>query len=118
MNNYEVVFVSTPVLNSEQYKKVVAKYTSFITDNGGEVSHKEDWGLRQLAYPIEKKTTGFYTLVQFKLPTENIQRMEVDFKRDENIMRFLTTRLDKHALVYAESRRNRLSNQQVEKQEA
>lgn len=118
MNNYEVVFISTPVLSNEQYKKVVDKYAGFITGNGGEVSNREDWGLRQLAYPIEKKTTGFYTLLQFQLPTEHVQKLEVEFKRDEHIMRFLTTRLDKYALAYAETRRNKLANKTVEKQEA
>ena len=118
MNNYEVVFISTPVLNNEAYKKLVDKYTGFITENGGEIVSKEDWGLRQLAYPIEKKTTGFYTLVEFKLDGEFIRKMEVDFKRDESIMRFLTTRLDKYALAYADQRRNRLANKQEEKQSA
>ena len=118
MNNYEVVFISTPVLSNEEYKNVVAKYTDFITSNGGEVSSKEDWGLRQLAYPIEKKTTGFYTLVEFVLPPENLSKLEVEFKRDENIMRFLSTRLNKYALKYNDSRRIRLSNKKEEKQEA
>ncbi len=118
MNNYEVVFISTPVLSNEQYKKVVSKYTTFVKDNGGEVQHQEDWGLRQLAYPIEKKTTGFYTLLQFGLPGEHLAKMEVEFKRDENVMRFLSTRLDKHSLAYNENRRNKLSNKPVEKEEA
>lgn len=121
MNNYEVVFISTPVLSNEQYKNVVDKYANFITNAGGSIVSKEDWGLRQLAYPIEKKTTGFYTLIEFSAPPQSINRLEVEFKRDENIMRFLTTRLNKHALAYAESRRNRLANKSSEasaKQEA
>lgn len=117
MNNYEVVFISTPVLNNEAYKKQVEKYTSFIKNNGGEVINQEDWGLRQLAYPIEKKTTGFYTLIEFKLAGEFITKLEVDFKRDENVMRFLTTRLNKYAIKYSDQRRNRLANKS-EKQEA
>ena len=111
MNNYEVVFISTPVLSNEQYKKVVDKYSNFIKEHGEIINH-EDWGLRQLAYPIEKKTTGFYTFIEFAAPGEIIQRMEVEFKRDENIMRFLTTRLDKYALAYNEQRRNKLANKQ------
>lgn len=118
MNTYEVVFVSTPVLSNEQYGKVVAKYSGFVTEHGGEVVNQEDWGLRQLAYPIEKKTTGFYTLLEFKLPPAELSRMEVEFKRDEHIMRFLTTRLDKYALAYAEQRRNKLADKKAEKQEA
>lgn len=113
MNNYEVVFISTPVLSNEQYKKVVDKYSNFIKEHG-EITNHEDWGLRQLAYPIENKTTGFYTLIEFTAPGESIGRMEVEFKRDENIMRFLTTKLDKYALAYSEQRRNRLSNKKAE----
>ena len=75
MNNYEVVFISTPVLSNEQYKKVVDKYSNFIKENGEIINH-EDWGLRQLAYPIEKKTTGFYTLIEFAAPGDIIQRMD------------------------------------------
>ena len=87
-------------------------------ENGGEIVSKEDWGLRQLAYPIEKKTTGFYTFIEFKLSGELIRRLEIEFKRDENIMRFLTTRLDKFALTYNDQRRNKLANKKAEKQEA
>ncbi len=120
MKNYEVVFISTPVQSNEAYKKTVSKYADFIKENNGEVVHKEDWGMRQLAYPIEKKTTGFYTLLQFKLDPQFLRKLEVEFKRDENIMRFLTVKLDKHSLDYAEIRRNKLANKgsQTEKTEA
>ncbi len=117
MNNYEVVFISTPVLNHDQYAKLVEKYTNYITENGGSIVNKENWGLRQLAYPIEKKTTGFYTLVEFSLNPDLIKKLEVDFKRDENIMRFLTVRLDKFALAYAERRRNKLKNSKSQDKE-
>lgn len=72
--------------------------------------HKEDWGIKQLAYPIQKKTTGYYTLLEFRLDPQAIRRLEVEFKRDENIMRFLTVKLDKYAAQYAEQRKNKLSN--------
>jgi small subunit ribosomal protein S6 len=117
MNNYEVVFVSTPVLSTDQHKAVVTKYSGLITDNGGTITNTENWGLRQLAYPIEKKTTGFYTLIEFASNPEFIKKLEVEFKRDENIMRFLSTRLDKHALAYNEKRKIRLANKTAEKAE-
>jgi small subunit ribosomal protein S6 len=110
MNNYETVFITTPVLSNEEYTRTVKKYTDFVEKNGGKVTHREDWGIRQLAYPIQRKTTGVYTLLQFSLDTQLIRKLEIEFKRDESIMRFLTTVLDKHSLAYAEQRKNRLSN--------
>ena len=109
MNHYEAVFITTPVLNTDEYTRTVKKYLDFLEKNGGELVSKEDWGIKQLAYPIQKKTTGFYTLMEFQLDPQAIRRLEIEFKRDENIMRFLTTRFDKHGLAYAEQRRNKLS---------
>jgi small subunit ribosomal protein S6 len=118
MNNYETVFISTPVLSSDEYSKTVKKYTDFLEKNGGKLVSKEDWGIRTLAYPIQKKTSGFYTLIEFQIDGSMIKKMEVEFKRDENIMRFLTVALDKFAVKYAESRRARLSGKKTEKTEA
>ena len=109
MNNYETVFISTPVLSNDEYAKTVKKFTDFITTNGGEIVNKEDWGIKQLAYPIEKKTTGFYTLLEFSLDPQLLKKLEVEYKRDETIMRFLTTKMDKHSLSYAAKRRDKVS---------
>jgi small subunit ribosomal protein S6 len=86
-------------------KEAVAKYTGLITDNGGKIVCQEDWGLKKLAYPIQKKTTGFYTLIEFQAEPEFIARFETQFKRDERILRFQTVLMDKHAIAYAERRR-------------
>ena len=86
-------------------KEAVAKYVDYITAKGGEIVYQEDWGLRQLAYPIQKKTTGFYYLIEFKADTQLIDRLETQYRRDERIMRFLTFAMDKHAVAYAEKRR-------------
>ena len=59
LRSYETVFIATPVLSDVQMKEAVEKYTSLIKENGGEVVNDEDWGLKKLAYPIQKKTTGF-----------------------------------------------------------
>jgi small subunit ribosomal protein S6 len=107
MNNYETVFITTPVLSKDEYTRTVKKYTDFIEKNGGEMVSKEDWGIKQLAYPIRKKTTGFYTLLEFTLDPLLVKKFEVEFRRDENVMRFLTTKLDKHALAYAVQRREK-----------
>ena len=105
IKQYETVFSATPVLSDIQMKEAVAKYTKLITDNGGEVVYEEDWGLKQLAYPIQHKTSGFYYLIEFKAAPEFVNTLEVQYKRDERIIRFLTVALDKDAIAYAEHRR-------------
>ena len=109
LKQYETVFIATPVLSDAQMKEAVAKYTSLITDNGGEIVHQEDWGLKKLAYPIEKKTTGFYHLIEFKANPDFINTFEIQFKRDERIIRFQTVAMDKHAVAYAERRRAKMN---------
>ncbi len=104
IKQYETVFIATPVLSEAQMKEAVAKYVDYITAKGGEIVYQEDWGLRQLAYPIQKKTTGFYYLIEFKADTQLIDRLETQYRRDERIMRFLTFAMDKHAVAYAEKR--------------
>ena len=105
LKQYETVFIATPVLSEQQMKEAVAKYTKLITDNGGEVVYEEDWGLRQLAYPIQHKTSGFYYLIQFKSEPTFVETLETQYFRDERIIRFLTVALDKDAVEYAERRR-------------
>ncbi len=105
LKHYETVFIATPVLSDVQIKEAVKKYRDFITDNGGEIVHEEDWGLKKLAYPIQKKTTGFYHLIEFMADPASITKLELQYRRDERIIRFLTFALDKHAAAYAQKRR-------------
>jgi small subunit ribosomal protein S6 len=105
LKHYETVFVMTPVLSDDQMKETVAKFKKILTDNGSEIVFEDNWGLRKLAYPIQKKTTGFYYLIEYKAPGTLISKLEVEFKRDERIMRFLSLVLDKHSIAYAEKRR-------------
>ena len=105
IKQYETVFIATPVLSEAQMKEAVKKYTDYIVSKGGEIVYEEDWGLKQLAYPIQKKTTGFYYLIEFKAEPTLIARLETQYRRDERIMRFLTFAMDKHAVAYAEKRR-------------
>ena len=107
IKQYETVFIATPVLSESQMKEAAAKYTSLIKDNGGEIVSEENWGLKQLAYPINKKTTGFYYLIEFKADTQFIANLETQYRRDERIIRFLTFAMDKDAIAYAEKRRNK-----------
>ena len=106
VQKYETVFIATPVLSEAQMKEAVAKYTQLIRDNGCEVVYEEDWGLRQLAYPIQHKTSGFYYLIEFKADPQFVATLETQYHRDERIIRFLTVALDKDAAAYAEKRRN------------
>ena len=104
LKQYETVFIATPVLSEQQMKEAVAKYTQLIADNGGEVVYEENWGLKQLAYPIQHKTSGFYYLIQFKAEPSFIETLETQYFRDERIIRYLTVALDKHAVAYAAKR--------------
>ena len=99
LKQYETVFIATPVLSDVQMKEAVAKYTGLITEAGGKIVCQEDWGLKKLAYPIQKKTTGFYTLIEFQAEPEFIARFETQFKRDERILRFQTVSMDKKAIA-------------------
>ncbi len=105
IKQYETVFIATPVLSEAQMKEAVAKYTKLITDNGGEIVYQEDWGLKQLAYPIQHKTSGFYYLIEFKADPTFVATLETQYHRDERILRYITVALDKHAVAYAEHRR-------------
>ena len=104
---YETVFILTPVLSAEQVKEAVVKFKKSLKDAGAKLMHEEDWGLKKLAYPIQKKSTGFYHLFEYEAPGELIAKLEIDMKRDEKIMRFLTVSMDKHAIAFAESRKQR-----------
>jgi small subunit ribosomal protein S6 len=106
MKNYETLIVVTPLLSEEQMKEVVAKFKKVLTDNGAEIVAEDNWGLKKLAYPIQKKSTGFYHLTEFKADGALINKLEVEYKRDERIMRFLTVALDKHAVAYNDRKRN------------
>ena len=113
LNQYETVFICTPVLSEAQMKEAVEKFKSVITGNGGELVHEENWGLRKMAYPIQKKSTGFYNLLEFKAPGELIEKLETQYRRDERVIRFLTFKMDKYAVEYSEKKRS-----QKEKKEA
>jgi small subunit ribosomal protein S6 len=107
MTRYETVFIMTPVLSEDQTKEAVNKYRQFLSDNGAQIVHEEHWGLKKLAYPIQKKSTGFYHLIEFSGEGNIVADLEVQYKRDERILRFLTVALDKHAVAYSEKKRNK-----------
>ena len=112
MNQYETVFILTPVLSDDQMKETVAKFRKLLTDNGAEILNEEAWGLRKMAYAIEKKSTGFYCLVEFKGEPSIVNTLETGYRRDEKVIRYMTVRLDKYAAQYAEKRRNKLGKKE------
>jgi small subunit ribosomal protein S6 len=114
INQYETVFILTPVLSAEQMKETVDKFKKLLTDNGAEILNEENWGLKKLAYPIEKKTTGFYQLLEFKSEPELMKKLETEYRREERVIRFLTVKLDKYAAQYAEKRRNKRNEETKE----
>jgi len=105
-NQYETVFIMTPVLSEDQMKEAVSKFHKLLAEKGAEVVYENNWGLRKLAYPIQKKSTGFYYLIEFKAEGSAVKDLEVAYKRDEKVLRFLTIRLDKHSIAYNEKKRN------------
>ena len=114
MNQYETVFILTPVLSDEQMKETVAKFKKLLTDNGAEILNEETWGLKKLAYAIQKKSTGFYCLLEFKGEPTIVKTLETGFRRDEKVIRYQTVRLDKYAIQYAEQRRNKFAKKEQE----
>lgn len=110
LKNYETVFIVTPVLSDDQFKEAVSKFKKILADGGAEIVHENNWGLKKLAYPIQKKSTGFYYLIEFKAPSTLISKLEVEYKRDERVLRFLTLALDKHSIAYNDRKRKGLVN--------
>ena len=117
LNQYETVFIATPVLSESQMKEAVKKFKKVITDSKGEIVYEEDWGLKKLAYPIQKKSTGFYHLIEFRTEPEVIAKLETEYRRDERIIRFLTMKMEKYAVAYAEKKRARKSVEQKQEEE-
>ena len=106
-NRYETVFILTPVLSEDQAKEAVGKFKDLLKEGHGKIRHEENWGMRKLAYPIQKKSSGFYTLIEFDGEPEFINKLETEYRRDERVIRFLTVAMDKHHIAFAERRRTR-----------
>ena len=108
MNHYETVFILNPVLSEDQIKETVKKFEDNLFGKGAKFVNKEDWGLKKLAYPIQNKKSGFYHLFEYTVDGEAINPLEVEFRRDERVMRYLTVKLDKHAIAWAEKRAKKI----------
>ena len=106
-NQYETVFILTPVLSEPQMKETVEKFKGILTEKGAEIINEENWGLRKMAYPIQKKSTGFYAFLEFNAEPQVIEKLEVAYRRDERVLRFITVKNEKYAAQYAEKRRSK-----------
>jgi small subunit ribosomal protein S6 len=114
-NRYEAVFILTPVLSEDQTKEAVKKFKDLIQSGDGKIHHEESWGMRKLAYPIQKKSTGFYHLIEFESEPTLVAKLETEYRRDERVIRFLTIVMDKHHVGFAEKRRHKqLSKKTIE----
>ena len=113
-NQYETVFILTPVLSADQMKETVEKFKKLLTDNGAEILNEENWGLKKLAYPIEKKSTSFYVLIEFKAEPTLMLKLETEYRREERVIRYLTVKLDKYAAEYADKRRSKNAKKEEE----
>ena len=105
MPNYELMVIFTPVLSEEEYKAAQKKFTSFLTENGGESVHENAWGLKSLAYPIQKKTTGLYWVLEYQAPSDFNEKLKIQLLRDESVLRHMYTVLDKYAVEYNSKKR-------------
>jgi len=116
MNNYELMVIFTPVLSEEDYKASQKKYAAFVKENGGQVLHDNPWGLKSLAYPILKKTTGLYWVMEYAAPSDFNEKLKIQLLRDEHVLRFMATRLDKYAVEYNARKRSGVptGNEKVE----
>ncbi len=106
MNNYELMVIFTPVLSDEEFKNVQKRYTDFIAENGGKAVHSNPWGLKSLAYPIQKKTTGIYWVLEYEAPSTFNEKLKIQLLRDEQVLRHLVTVLDKYAVEYNTKKRS------------
>ena len=117
MNNYEMMVSFTPVLSDDEFKAAQKRYIDLVTANGGELVHSNPWGLKSLAYPIEKKTTGIYWVVEYKAPSDFNAKLNIQIHRDEQVLRHMYTALDKYAVEYNAKKRSGVASS-TEKAEA
>jgi len=114
MKSYETVFILNPVLSEDQMKDAVDKFRKVLTDGKADMVNDENWGLKKLAYPIQHKSTGFYHLFEYNAEAGIVDALELSFRRDEKVMRFLTVALDKHAVTYNARRKAGEFNKKTE----
>lgn len=111
MPQYETTFILTPTLSVEEAKATFDKFVNIVQEGGAMIIHTEELGLKSLAYPIKKKTSGYYFYFEFQAPGTVISKLEREYQIDTNVLRFLTVKLDKHAIAFNIKRREGAFNQ-------
>ncbi|MBK5272731.1 MAG: 30S ribosomal protein S6 [Bacteroidia bacterium] len=106
MNNYELMVIFTPVLSDDEFKAEQKKYAALVKEAGGSVVAENAWGLKSLAYPIQKKTTGLYWLMEYIAASDFNEKLKIQLLRDESVLRHLCTKLDKYAVEYNAKKRS------------
>ncbi|MEI9942855.1 MAG: 30S ribosomal protein S6 [Chitinophagaceae bacterium] len=106
MNNYELMVIFTPVLSDDDFKAEQKKYATLVKSNSGAVVAENAWGLKSLAYPIQKKTTGLYWVIEYTAPSDFNEKLKTQLLRDESVLRHLCTKLDKYAVEYNAKKRS------------
>lgn len=106
MNSYELMVIFTPVLSEDDFKTAQKKFSKLVADLGGNVVAENAWGLKALAYPIQKKTTGLYWVMEYMAPSELNEKLKIQLLRDESVLRHLCTKLDKYAVEYNARKRS------------
>jgi small subunit ribosomal protein S6 len=105
VKHYELMVIYTPVLSQDEYKSAMQNLNNQIKTLGGSITADDAWGLKSLAYPIRKKTTGLYYVVEYSTEANFNHKLETSMNRDENIMRHMITVLDRHAVAYNDRKR-------------
>ena len=106
MNNYELMVIFTPVLSDDEFKSAQRKFTTMVTEAGGQIVAENAWGLKSLAYPIQKKTTGLYWVSEYQASSDFNEKLKTQLLRDESVLRHMATKLDKYAVEYNARKRS------------
>ena len=106
MNNYELMVIFTPVLSEEEFRAAQKKFIDLLEESKGSVVHTNPWGLKSLAYPIQKKTTGLYWVLEYSAPSDFNEKLKIQLLRDDNVLRHMFTVLDKYAVEYNAKKRS------------
>lgn len=104
-NYYELTYIISPVLEEDQYKEVIEKFTELIRDNGGEIDEVDEWGIRKFEFEMDSKSSGYYVNAYFTAPGELIEKLERALRIDDQIMRYLTLKYDAKMMRHRELQR-------------
>lgn len=103
---YELTYIINPVRNDDQIKSLVSRVSSHVEKNGGEVVEVDEWGNQRMAYPIEKKRSGYYVNMYFRAPGPMVSGLERTLEINDDVLRYLTLRLDKKMMRHYERRKS------------